>query len=425
MDKIWRAYQQNAQARNVSPAEKRDTTAISALSTEISKLQNNNVVTRTNAPMVVSPLQVAQNGDIAISRQRHLATTVAEAPESGNQKRRIQLSAEGPRRSLLESIGSIAGQADINLLMQILERSAADARAPSTSSAYSTENEARRQWIRSAHLPLSEESSILYMADRSQSVGSASMAKISAAYKLASSGWSETGAQIVSDLIKSKRRLEVSSRSQQPQVDGTVVQKIIDGLQQEHKSERDTLLVLISYAALLRASEASELLWDDIRQRENLLEVRIRHAKNDQLGVGRSTFIACKEGSDLDCLLKRLKTRRSFQKTQSNYIFTNINNNQKLTSSAISTIVKRKLAEVGVTASHHALRRGCANDLLKKGLTPGEIQTRGRWRSATGLGRYLTDTPEAQGFKITGTTVEVEELDEEEEGEPPVLTRET
>lgn len=401
-----------------------DTTATNVAQTEVSKLVESNVVAITHSPKVVSPLQVAKNGDAGVARQRHLSNTVAGLSDSRDQGTRIRLSAEGPRLEFFKNFESAGGRSDLSRLISILEDSASNSRATSTSSAYAAENKARLKWIREENLPLSETSSLLYLAARSEGIGSASLAKISAAFSMTNAGWSEIGERIASELIKAKRRSEVTTRKQPKQVDASVIQKIIGKLQAEIKSERDTLLVCLSYAALLRASEAADLLWNDLQQNGRLLEVKIRHAKNDQLGQGRSTFVECAEGSDLDCLLKRLKARNSVGKNRSEHVFMNINTGQKLSATAISTIVKRKLAEVGVDAAHHALRRGRANELQKKGFTTEEIQARGRWRSASGLRRYLTDAPEAQGLKQK-PTIEVEELeDPEEEGEPPVLTRE-
>uniref|UniRef100_A0A8R1I6L0 Tyr recombinase domain-containing protein n=1 Tax=Caenorhabditis japonica TaxID=281687 RepID=A0A8R1I6L0_CAEJA len=81
---------------------------------------------------------------------------------------------------------------------------------------------------------------------------------------------------------------------------------------------------------------------------------------------------------------------------------------------AVAEISKEKLASVGMVATHHALRRGAANHLQEKGLTFEQIKARGRWRSAGGVSRYLTDAPAAQGI--------VEEIAEESGNE--LTTRE-
>uniref|UniRef100_A0A8R1ENR4 Tyr recombinase domain-containing protein n=1 Tax=Caenorhabditis japonica TaxID=281687 RepID=A0A8R1ENR4_CAEJA len=165
--------------------------------------------------------------------------------------------------------------------------------------------------------------------------------------------------------------------------------------------------------ALFRADEAAELNWIDLKMKRKSLEVRIGRAKNDQIASGRSCFV---EGSELDCMLKRWRVRYSLRKSKSEYLFHNLNNGSELSSSAISNITKNMLKTCGLTSTHHALRRGAANDLQARGLSFNEIKTRGRWRSDGGLARYLTDDRRAQGMKV-------EEIGEEDEG-PPMLVKE-
>ena len=130
----------------------------------------------------------------------------------------------------------------------------------------------------------------------------------------------------------------------------------------------------------------------------SLLQVRIRRAKNDQLGMGRCSFFECDEGSNMERLLSRWRSR---SEPTSRFVFPNLNSKQKLTSSAISSTTKKLLAEAGVSeVSHHGLRRGAANYLQAEGLSREEIQTRGRWRSQNGLARYLQDNSKAQGVSL-------------------------
>ena len=124
--------------------------------------------------------------------------------------------------------------------------------------------------------------------------------------------------------------------------------------------------------------------------------MRITRAKNDQLGHGRSTFVSCKPGSDMDQLLRRWKARIAHVST---FVFPNLANGRQLTPSAVAACAKKVLVAIGrPEASHHSLRRGKANNLVSDGLTREQVQQRGRWRSSGGLTRYLMDSPAAQGF---------------------------
>uniref|UniRef100_A0A8R1DRX8 Tyr recombinase domain-containing protein n=1 Tax=Caenorhabditis japonica TaxID=281687 RepID=A0A8R1DRX8_CAEJA len=302
-------------------------------------------------------------------------------------------------------------------LVSILVTAPWDSKAAATKKSYFFENEARRKWVEARQLPLNESSMLLYLAERSTQVGSSSLAKIIAAYHVASGKISGIGSQLSSDLIRSQRRKEIDTRKQPEKVSWIEVKRLVENMENDEKTERDTLIVLLSFKALLRVDEAAELKWIDLKMERKSLEVRIRRAKNDQMALGRSCFVECPEGSELDCLLKRWRVRYSLRKSKSEYLFHNLNNGSKLSSSAISTITKNMLKTCGLTATHHALRRGAANDLQARGLSFNEIKTRGRWRSDGGLARYLTDDRRAQGM-------EVEEIEEEDEG-PPVLVKET
>ncbi|UMM40017.1 hypothetical protein L5515_016815 [Caenorhabditis briggsae] len=102
-----------------------------------------------------------------------------------------------------------------------------------------------------------------------------------------------------------------------------------------------------------------------------------------------------------DCQVGKFKkVRCSSAKFSSEFLFPSLLNGAQLTSSAISSIAKNRLEEVGVNATHHALRRGLANALQAEGLSLEEIMERGRWRSKKGLLRYLQDNPSVQGFKV-------------------------
>uniref|UniRef100_A0A8R1DRS9 Tyr recombinase domain-containing protein n=2 Tax=Caenorhabditis japonica TaxID=281687 RepID=A0A8R1DRS9_CAEJA len=291
------------------------------------------------------------------------------------------------------------------------------ARAISTAKAYLSECNRRWLWSDGKRMLVGgtgEQRFLLFLAERSLEVGSSALAKAVAAFQLSNSTLSPFAAQLSSDIIKSRKKSEIFHRIQPKKVSEDVVLKIIESVTDERKSERDTLLVAISWYALLRAEEAANLQWQDIGGHRGTLKVTVRQAKNDQLALGRSTFVECKEGSLLDCLLKRWEAKETMNPIKSKYVFPNLTNGAKLSARAVAEISKEKLASVGMVATHHALRRGAANHLQEKGLTFEQIKARGRWRSAGGVSRYLTDAPAAQGI--------VEEIAEESGNE--LTTRE-
>ncbi|CAP21380.1 Protein CBG24870 [Caenorhabditis briggsae] len=123
------------------------------------------------------------------------------------------------------------------------------------------------------------------------------------------------------------------------------------------------------------------------RREESLLEKEVVKT--------RSSFFNYEPGSDADILMCRWRLRT---KGKCPYVFSHLDGSKKLSKQAISTLSTKMLAAIGKPgATHHCFRRGGANNMRRIGHSMEEIQCRGRWRSAAGLQRYLTDVPIAQG----------------------------
>ncbi|ULU12979.1 hypothetical protein L3Y34_015887 [Caenorhabditis briggsae] len=287
-----------------------------------------------------------------------------------------QESEQGRKLKFLEEVAEYGGPVDFNQLTHVLRTVSRKSKAINTIKAYDRENHVRRKWLSANHLPLDEKTTILYLAHRFLTTGSGSLAKIASAFRMANGTFSVLESQMVSDMIRAKRREEIATRQQPKMVELESIQKLFEALSDDPKSERDTLIVVLSFFALLRASETAELKWEDIKFSKNRLEVRIRSAKNDQLGLGRSTFVECPEGGDLDCLIKRWKVRVSLSGITSEFLFPSFQKGDKLSANTISSIARRRLEMIGVSATHHALRRGSANELQAKGLTLEQIKAK-------------------------------------------------
>ncbi|CAI2322797.1 unnamed protein product [Caenorhabditis sp. 36 PRJEB53466] len=215
-----------------------------------------------------------------------------------------------------------------------------------------------------------------------------------------------------------KRRLECPVKKKPIEVTIEDVEKITQIAMQSNSPtcDRDALLAILSFHVMLRASEAEEIRWDDVIQSGDLIEVVVKRTKNDQMGLGRSSFFHYTPGSDADILMCRWRLRN--KKRTCEYVFSNADGSRRLTEQSISAAATKMLKLVGKAgATHHGFRRGGANHLRAQGHSLEEIRTRGRWRSMTGLQRYLKDIPEAQGCKSTmrtrGGLEELEESDEE------------
>ncbi|CAP21434.1 Protein CBG24943 [Caenorhabditis briggsae] len=243
---------------------------------------------------------------------------------------------EGPKKDYIEEIERQAGK-EFQTHLDKLKAAPLESKASSTALAYKAENKRRKDWIIEKRLPLNESSFLLYLVDRAKGIGSSALSKISAAYQAA----------------------------------------------------------IFSFHVMLRASEAAEIKWEGVTQKDGMIEVHVEKAKNDQWRLGRSSFFNYDPGSDADILMCRW---RIHSRGKCPYVFSNLDGSKKLTKSSISALATKMLAAIGKSgATHHAFRRGGANHMRATGYSMEEIQARGRWRSLAGLQRYIKDVPRAQG----------------------------
>ncbi|CAP27073.1 Protein CBG06832 [Caenorhabditis briggsae] len=303
---------------------------------------------------------------------------------------------KGPKKDYIEEIERQAGK-EFQTHLDKLKAAPLESKASSTALAYKAENKRRKDWIIEKRLPLNESSFLLYLVDRAKGIGSSALSKISAAYQAANQGISAIGATFVSDVIKSKRREEVQGKKTVVEVTIQDVEKITKLAMDEITPARDryALLAIFSFHVMLRASEAAEIKWEGVTQKDGMIEVHVEKAKNDQWRLGRSSFFNYDPGSDADILMCRW---RIHSRGKCPYVFSNLDGSKKLTKSSISALATKMLAAIGKSgATHHAFRRGGANHMRATGYSMEEIQSRGRWRSLAGLQRYIKDVPRAQG----------------------------
>ncbi|PIC32433.1 hypothetical protein B9Z55_012762 [Caenorhabditis nigoni] len=351
-------------------------------------------------------------GKLKLSERLSLRCT-AKAERSLVDSQKIEFTeGQGAKRQFVEELKQKAGE-EFGHHIEKLKMIPFEAKAKSTAAAYKAENDKRNAWISEKKLPVDESSFLLYLLDRAKQIGSSALAKISAAYQTANEGISAIGASFVSDLIKSKRREESLLKKTVVEVTVEDVQKITMLAMKEDSPEkdRDALLAILSFNVMLRASEAAEIKWAGVKQKDGMIEVHVEKAKNDQLRLGRSSFFNYEPGSDADILMCRWRLRT---KGKCPYVFSHLNSSKKLSKGAISTLSTKMLAAIGKPgATHHCFRRGGANHMRRIGHSMEEIQCRGRWRSAAGLKVYLTDVPTAQGcLQLKGAEFDDEDDDD-------------
>ncbi|EFP06967.1 hypothetical protein CRE_10350 [Caenorhabditis remanei] len=318
---------------------------------------------------------------------------------------------EGVKRSFIEELQTKVGSEFLPHI-ETLKAVPFDSKAMSTAKAYKEENEKRNLWIAQRNLPVDESSLLLYLVDKAKRIGSSALTRISAAYQTANESLSTIGSSFVSDLIRSKRREEIQSRKKMVEVTVEDVSKIVELAMKEDSpaKDRDALLAVLSFNVMLRASEAAEIKWSGVKQKDGMMEVFVEKAKNDQLGLGRHSYFNYEPGSDTDILMCRWRLRT---KGKCPYVFSNLDGSVKLSAQSISALSTKMLRAIGKPgATHHCFRRGGANHM--SGHSMEEIQTRGRWRSLVGLQRYIKDVPRAQGCSHPQEMLEDQVEDDEE-----------
>lgn len=149
-------------------------------------------------------------------------------------------------------------------------------KAVSTMNIYQKENQRRSKWLEAHRLPDGDHAFILYLASRALTTGSSSLGVAAAAFQFAREKPSECSAELVKLIIASKKRKEGMCRKPPTMATTEDLAKIWGLLDREPdaKMERDVLLVMLSWNALLRASEAADLEWPDISREQGVVKVR-------------------------------------------------------------------------------------------------------------------------------------------------------
>uniref|UniRef100_A0A8R1EUL6 CCHC-type domain-containing protein n=1 Tax=Caenorhabditis japonica TaxID=281687 RepID=A0A8R1EUL6_CAEJA len=242
----WLGVEGDLVARNVRLTEKRE----HSLRMQLERMRKSlapSILDRQKLCGYLSSMMIVA-GETAIARQRNTSSMVAQAQRAGaSEKAEVELSEEGPKKAFFDRITQVAMSPELCNLAALLAQSALLAKAPNTLKAYQAENRLRKAWMAKKDLPEEEQSLLLYLAHRSQVVGSGSIAKAIAAFRMVNNNLSIFGGQLAGDLIKSMKKREIESRTQPSQISWTEVEKIVKRVDvQDPKSERNALITLIS-----------------------------------------------------------------------------------------------------------------------------------------------------------------------------------
>ena len=162
-------------------------------------------------------------------------------------------------------------------------------------------------------------------------------------------------------------------------------------MESESTAERrglvDIALVSIMRDALLRRSEASTLVWNDVeRMADGTGRLTVRRSKTDQTSEGKVLYLSARSMADLDAI------RPADAKHGHVAVFS-------LSSSQIGRRIARSCEVAGFPGAYsgHSPRVGMAQDLAANGAELPALMEAGRWESPTMPARYTRSQAAERG----------------------------
>ena len=151
------------------------------------------------------------------------------------------------------------------------------------------------------------------------------------------------------------------------------------------RGEMDIAIIGLMRDALLRVTEAEDLIWSDVRQvGDGTGRLLIRRSKTDQQGRGAVAFISEQTMESLE----RIRGNAS----EADRVF-------DLACNQLGRRIKRAALEAGLGEgfSGHSPRVGMAQDLARAGVELPRLMTAGRWRSPRMPALYTRNESVAKG----------------------------
>ncbi|EPB68582.1 site-specific recombinase, phage integrase family [Ancylostoma ceylanicum] len=271
-------------------------------------------------------------------------------------------------------MGERAGQ-DIHQLL-------CSSRSATTLQAYDRALESFRRWQKEQPHEREKDdltSAAIFLAVRSRSVGSGSMATFISALAYERFGRKPEEAQkwaVLDEMVRGKKRMEGSTQQKfaSPHEVETLLAASTTTGWPEWRTDRIRILLVLLFYGLLRISEALNLNKDDVREERKFWSFRIRRSKSDQGATGASIFI--QKSVWFDSAFERSRMR-----TAGSLLLTN-DRGDEWSANAASSEIKR---------------RGGATHALEDGTETAAIQRRGRWRNPRSMNPYVSASVATQG----------------------------
>ncbi|GMT27326.1 hypothetical protein PFISCL1PPCAC_18623, partial [Pristionchus fissidentatus] len=281
-------------------------------------------------------------------------------------------------------------------LGELAEEALRGSLAPSTVTAYSNSDRARKELAKSLGMEEDAELSlcafVLQKLLKGQSKASLGVAVSAFGFMTGVSPLGTRYGDVIGAALKtaSRKRATVShGKAELPHL-----QAILLWAGREDGSRKFGCLLRVSEASALKREEVIVTIGD-----ENTISisVRVAKAKNDQLRSGRNTFLCLKKGSPGRVLWEEYS--RDLASSPSPWFFPSLQDPARaITTDGIRTELKRICEELGLpTLTPHTFRGGGASAALESGVPLEKVQRLGRWTSAQGMTPYIRDSVESQG----------------------------
>lgn len=255
-------------------------------------------------------------------------------------------------------------------------------------------------------LPAQQETVVLYVSDRSETLKLGTLghrlAAIATAHKLA--GYPNPASRRDEPLKSVWQGLARSKGTRKEQKEPLLrkhLEEIVECLNREASSEadhlrrlRDTALLLVGFAGALRRSELAAMQVDDLRFDDRGVRLVIQRSKTDAVGEGEWIGIPA-TGTAL-CPVRALKEWLSTSGVIEGHVFRSVRHGPivlgSMSTRSIAKTIKKHADQVGLDSalySGHSLRAGLITEAAQAGVAEVDIMRQSRHRSVPVLRQYV------------------------------------
>lgn len=271
-----------------------------------------------------------------------------------------------------------------------------DSRAPNSRLAYASDLAQFCDW--GGALPASPELVAAYLAAHADVLSVATLRRRLTAISHAHRTHSKVN-PVATELVKATLRGIARTRARPAGAAKPLLRdnlfSVLDAIGTSASDLRDRALLLIGFAGALRRSEVVGLDFADLTQTGDGVVITLRHSKTDQLNTGQK--IGVPFGRERHCPVRALSDWLKVSGIQDGAVFRPMNRHgaildRRLSSEAVSLIVKRRLAAAGFDPtgfSGHSLRAGFITSAAISGAPIWKIRKQTRHTTDQGVARYI------------------------------------